>query len=465
MELLPTKEELVPITDSNTTFYECGFNTPFDTLSEKQKLQIICDIVKETIYPNPIPNPNCDIETLNGNCHTACIVARNYLENLGLSHNIKYVMVRKRKFDPDDIVSIHAILLVEANDGVTYQFDPAPYIGYKFGHVEDINKPIYEEYVEINDDMLYFINLFKEIIYLDSTNKIDRNKTLFYIKECMNSLEYKILGAYAGNALKVLLKYIDNEVLKDKINSVVLSLRPYSKVFKEKKKYQYELLIKQIKIWKEELEDLVSSNTNIKRQSELCINIVQELKMLDPSYECFKNIDGKNERLSFINPRFMYEHGFNTSVIKTSAFYLNKDKYIKDYISSRYHITGEYLTDLSKKTSYTGVSPLLFSHPLGEKCIRSLTGKSEVFLVKTDPKTILLEKKFLRESICKDMWGKEMIWYDNKPILWEPFVTNLFHATDDACEASLHYAFAYPEHQAINRFMYPNPKLLYKEKK
>lgn len=79
MELLPTKEELVPITDSHTTFYECGFNTPFDTLSEKQKLQIICDIVKETIYPNPITNPNCDIETLNGNCYTACVVARNYL--------------------------------------------------------------------------------------------------------------------------------------------------------------------------------------------------------------------------------------------------------------------------------------------------------------------------------------------------------------------------------------------------
>ena len=79
MELLPTKEELVPITDSHTTFYECRFNTPFDTLSEKQKLQIICDIVKETIYPNPITNPNCDIETLNGNCYTACVVARNYL--------------------------------------------------------------------------------------------------------------------------------------------------------------------------------------------------------------------------------------------------------------------------------------------------------------------------------------------------------------------------------------------------
>lgn len=464
MNLLPTKDELLPITLSHETFYDCGFNTPFDTLTEKQKLQIICDVIKETIYPNPKPNPENDIITLNGNCHTACIVAKNYLEQLNLANNIEYVMARKRCFDPDDIASIHGILLVEGNDGKTYQFDPTPYIGYKFGYVEDIKYPFYEEYVTINDDMMYFINLYKEIIYLDSVGKIDKNKVRFYIANCISSLEYKILGAYAGNALKTLLKYIEEPLLKDKIYNVVISLRPYSKIFKQKKEYQLELLKKQILLWQEELNDLISSNDNIKRQSELCINIVQELKMLNSNYECFRNVNGVDVRLSFMNPRFMYEHGFNTSVIKTSAFYLKKDQYIKNYMSSKYYCTGEYLTDLSKPTKYTGVKPLLFSHPLGETCIRSLTGPSEVFLIKKDPETLLTEKRYLRETICGNMWGKKFIWFDSKPILWDPFVTNLIHASDNACESALHYAFSYPEHQSINRFMYPNPKLLYKRK-
>lgn len=355
MNLLPTKDELLPITLSYATFYDCGFNTPFDTLSEKQKLQIICDIIRETVCPNPKPNPNNDIKTMNGNCHTACIVAKKYLEQLNLVKNIEYVMARKRSFNPDDIVSIHGILLIVGNDGKTYQFDPTPYIGYKFGYVEDIKYPFYEEYVTINDDMMYFINLFKEIIFLDSVNKIDKNKINFYIERCMSSLEYKILGAYAGNALKTLLKYIENPILKDKVYNVIISLRPYSKIFKKKKEYQLELLKKQTKIWQEELNDLISSNGNIKRQTELCTNIVQELKMLNPSYECFRNINGFDVRLSFMNPRFMYENGFITSVIKTSAYYLKKDQYIKNYISNKYYCTGEYLTDLSKPTKYTGV--------------------------------------------------------------------------------------------------------------
>ena len=106
---------------------------------------------------------------------------------------------------------------------------------------------------------------------------------------------------------------------------------------------------------------------------------------------------------------------------------------------------------------------MLFSHPLGETCIRSLSGDSKVLLVEADPYTIVEEKHYLRESLCHDMWNKEVMWLDGEPILWHPFVTNLVHGTDNAPEAALHYLIGNPEHQNMTRFMYPNPRLEYKK--
>lgn len=464
-ELLPKLEEIKPITNPNNTFYDCGFNTDFNNLPEQQKLQIICDIVRQTIYPNPFPNPKDDLETLNGNCHTACQVAESYLKELNLCKSVKYVMARRRKFDPEDIVSIHAILLVEGNDGNIYQFDPAPYVGYKMGVVQNINKPIYDEFVEINDDMKFYLKIFKEIIYCDYNKLFDPSKVDSYVKICLDSLQYKILGAYCGNALKVLIKYIEDPTLKDKLTKLIEKLRPYSKLNIKNKEYQKELLLKQTKEWIEELSDLKQTGTNLKRQLELSQAIIQELKMQYSDYEILRNIDGKLTRLSFINPRLLYEKGLNTIMIKTSAYYLGCEEIIRDSFTNNFNSTGEYKINLSEPTKQTGIKPMLFSHPLGETCIRSLSGDSEVLLIEADPKTILKRKKGLRELFCSNMWNKEYIWYDGKPITWDPFVTNLIHGTDNASEAALHYLIGYPEHQNMTRFMYPNPKLEYKYKK
>ena len=463
-KLLPTLEELKPIIDPNNTFYDCGFNDEFSKLSEQRKLQIICDIVKETTYPNPFPNPETELQEMNGNCHTTCIIAKKYIEELKLCKNIKYVMVRKRKFDPEDIVSIHAILLIEANDGETYQFDASPYVGYKMGTVQPIKQPIYEEYVEINEEMNRYIRLFKEIIYKHKNKTIDNKQIKEYIDKCLASLKYPILGAYSGNALKILKEYIQDEKEKNKIKKLILELRPYSKENIKNKEYQKELLNKQIKIWREELNDLIASNKNIKRQLELSQCIIQELKMQYPEYERTISINGNITKLSFINPRFLYEKGLNTIMIKTSAFFLKQEDYIEKSYTEKYHHTGEYSVNLSLPTEQTGIKPMLFSHPLGETCIRSLMGESKVILIEKDPITICKQKKALRESLCQNMWNTEQIWLDGKPIVWDPFVTNLIHGTDNAAEAALHYLIGNPEHQNMTRFMYPNPKLIYKKR-
>ncbi len=464
-DLLPKPEELKPITNPNDTFYECGFNDDFDHLKEQQKLQIICDIVRETIYPNPYPNPLKDVAEMNGNCHTACLVMKDYLKKLKLCKNVKHVMARKRKLDPDDIVSIHSILLVEGNDSHIYQIDPAPYVGYKMGQVIDMKDQIYEEYVEITPEMEYYINVYKEIIYLNTINKIDPAKVKDYLKICLESLQHKILGAYCGNALKILVRYIDNPKQKDKITKLIAKLRPYSKTNTVNKAKQKELVNKQVKLWREELKDLIASNTNFKRQLELCQCIIQELKMQYPEYEIMRNINGTDTRLSFMNPRYMYEHGLNVLMIKPSAYLLGVQDEIRDSYLEKYHHTGAYSANLALPTEQTGVKPLIFSHPLGEGCIRSFNGQSDIYLIKADPKSILTQKKYLREHYCKDLWNQELTWFDGEPILWDPYVTNLVHGTDTACEASLHYMIGNPEHQNMTRFMYPNPRLEYKFKK
>ena len=57
--LLPNQNELKPI-KNNSLFYDCGFNEDFNKLSFKTKLQVLCDIVRQSIYPCGKPNPDND---------------------------------------------------------------------------------------------------------------------------------------------------------------------------------------------------------------------------------------------------------------------------------------------------------------------------------------------------------------------------------------------------------------------
>ena len=168
---------------------------------------------------------------------------------------------------------------------------------------------------------------------------------------------------------------------------MIPKLRPYSKTNITNKEYQRELINKQIKIWKEELDDLKGNSKEIKRQLELCQCIIQELKMQYPEYEITRNINGVDTKLSFINPRFMYEKSLNTIMIKPSAYLLGCQEEIKDDLLSKYHPTGAYTVNLSLPTEQTGVEPLIFSHPLGESNARSFTGQSDIILVKAGPES------------------------------------------------------------------------------
>lgn len=462
MNLLPEKDELLPITNSKSTFYDCGFNSDFEQLLFEKKLQVLCDIVRQTIYPNVAPNPDNDVINLDGNCYTASKVLKKYLEELNVGNNIRQVLCRQRKFDPEDISSLHSILLVDSDDNETYQVDPSPFAGYKYGSVVNIkHNKIYNDCQIVNEEVEYYLYELRKIVYLDSINMIDKNNIKHYLKIFNTCAKYRILDDYVAKTMNIIIKYLDSVYDMQKMKEKILKLKPYSKSNAEKLQYQRSLLNAQLDKWLEELNDLKLGDLSYRRQLELAINITQEIKRYDSSFERFVNIDGESKRLSFVNPRYLYEKNLNTVMIKPSAYFIEKEKTIKSsFVENFGNFYAEYYIDLSKATELLNIKPMLFSHPCGEEYVRPMTGLSNIMLFKGYSFEINDLKRMCRNSLCKEMWYKTIKWSDGEDILWHPFYTNLVHASDNFSEASLHFLIGYPEHQTMTRFMYPNPRLI-----
>lgn len=462
--LLPERNELLPITNDRTTFYECGFNSDFDSLTFQKKLEVVNNIIRQTILPTCRPNAVNHTETLIGNCHTAALASIEYLKYLNIGKNHRYVMGRIRPFEPDDITTTHALVLVDDEYGNTYQFDATPYVGYKFGTVSPINdERYYLEYVEVDDDVYKILYEFRNLIFLDYNGLLNESHIEHYKKILFEAMNYDILNGYVSHCAKLLSNYETNKYDKDKLMKMAFSYDLYDKmntengILRERKK---SMQLKQISIWREELEDLKNGNANFKRQLELAQMIIQEMKFIDPSYERYLYLNDKRVRFSHITPRFLYEENLTTIMIKPSAYLTNTNSYIEEEMCRGASlIAGKYTCNLALKTSETGIKPMVFSHTLGEEHIRSMNGTSEILLVDKDVEELCKTKRTLREELGKDMYFKQIMWYDGKDILWHPFVTNYIHSADNPSESSLHYLIGYPEHQLMTRFMYPNKKL------
>lgn len=458
-KLLPEKKDLVPITNPATTFYDCGFNVEFDKLDFKKKLEVVNDLVRQTILTSTTPNPNNDVNELVGNCHTAALVSIEYLKYLNVGKNHRYVFGKKRKYDPEDMTTKHALVLVDDEYGNTYQFDPAPFVGYKYGYVEKItNEKFYDHYEEIKGEKLDLLKELRTIIYNHSINNIENIDSLLYI---LNDAEkHDILNGYTSNCYNILSNYCDTKFDSDKLILKSFDLNPYDKRIKENNIYKNELKMKQIKIWQEELYELEKNNTNLKRQLELGQNIIQELKLIDNNWEKWLNIGGNKIRFSHLTPRFFYENGYNIIMIKASAYHLGVRATIRESFLKRGNgVINEYFVNLAQLTDYTNLKPMLFSHPMGDDYERSMNGTADVIMLKRPADELYVIKKRLRNELGQNILNKMVTWTDGEKILWHPFVTNLIHSTDNPSESCLHFLIAYPEHQLMTRFMFPNINL------
>lgn len=327
--LLPNIDEIKPITDTSSIFNDCGFNRPFDELSFQKRLEVINDIIRQTIYTDSRPNPINHTETMIGNCHTASLVLIKYLKHLNIGKNHRYAFSRIKPYEPDDVLTKHVIVLLEDEFDNTYQLDATPYVGYKYGSVCKLSDyRFYEEYEVVYDDTQYLLDRIRELMHADKNGLINFSNIDYYNSILYECLSYKALNGYSSHCAKILMNYEFDIDKKIEMMSIV-RLDPYSNFsddLEHKLRIKKELLYRQIKKWKEELYDLKASNTNPKRQLELLQMIVQELCFTHERYEKRVIINGKEYHLSHLTPRFFYENGtFEDSIEESMLFY--KDYY------------------------------------------------------------------------------------------------------------------------------------------
>ena len=463
--LLPKEKEILPIKEEWSTFYESGFNEEFDKISFKKKLQIVTDIIRQTILYDEFPNPELEEEKLIGDSYTASQILIKYLKELSLGDNYNCVLSIDYYLDPNQLYSTHFITLVE-NNNIIYQLDPTPTTGYKCGQVEEIdNNKFYNTYIELSEESNYYLNIIRTIMY-NINNKTINDKL---IKKYLNIIEEipkdDILNGFIYKCLYSLYKKSKSNYLKEYIFNKYLNKLNDDYYIKDDLLYKNKDSYKQIKYLKEELKTLINEDNNYKRQLEISQLIVSELIKYNKQYD--KKLIINNKKISFtnINPRLFLENGLNVVLLKPSSYKSKTDSIIKNkYLENEETIQGEYFPNLGKPSEILGLKPMRLFHPCGYKYERSMYGPGDLFLVKQKADDIKNIKKELRKILANDYKNKSTTWYDKEEIYWDPEILNLVHTTDDPSEASLHYLAAYPEYQVMTRFMYPNPKLKVLEK-
>ena len=93
IKYLPQIKDIEPIVGTRSTFGETIFCKQFSLLNNKEKLEIMCSLVKQTMIYNKYPNPATEFIDLIGDDYTAAVVLSNYLDSVDLFPRKKIVMV------------------------------------------------------------------------------------------------------------------------------------------------------------------------------------------------------------------------------------------------------------------------------------------------------------------------------------------------------------------------------------
>lgn len=466
-QLLPSKNELLPIVNDWETFYDSAFNDSFDNLSFKKKLQMLVDIVRETVLYEEFPNPFEEEDKLIGDSYTACKILVNYLYKMGIGSNYRIVLTPDSIFDKNPSISTHYIVLVEYKEKI-YQADCTPSIGYKRGQVEEIGvNNFYDYYISLNNSSIESLDYVRTLLYKISNENINDDLIYNYINYLKLIQNDPITNGYVYKCLNLLYAKATNTLLKQKIkkfaDEFLLQKINEERILKDGIFFADNHSYEYIKLLKEELDTLVREDKNYRRQLEIAQFIMYEIIKYNKEYD--KKLILNNRKVSFMNitPRLFLHTGFNVVLLKPSAYKANVDLIIKNRFS-RDNFIGEYYPNLGKKSELLGLMPMRLFHPVGYKYERSMYGPGDLFLIKAKAEEIKKIKKELRNSLAKEFDNKIVEWYDGGNILWDSRILNLVHTTDDPCEAGLHYLAGYPEYQVMTRFMYPNPNLSKLEK-
>ena len=439
--LLPRLDELFVITGHRNTFGDSKLQKNFLNLNFETKLQIVADLIRQTMLITDIPNPQCEFKEMKGDSYTASIVAINYMKECKIGFNHTLVLATKKPFQIHADGENNFVILVSDEHSNCYQVDCTPTIGYCHGKVRKIEDGLfYSNYYYLDNNYVELLQKIRQLIYDISISKVED----IQIKLDQN-------------------KYLIQEIKKyDVFENYILLLEQISNknFFRDNKKKNLKLVLVQIEIWKSELSDLISKNENIERQVELAQWINHEYLKYFPEKCKTTIINGRKVNFTELTPRFFFEEQLNCVIIKPSTYYINKSEVVKKNLIGKKNTYGEYLSVLGGR-SKNGIRIMYDFHPDGYKYERSMLGPCDIMLVHEHAKKLQERKAKIREELLNEMKYKIVNWFDNKPFYWDPIIANFIHTTDNSCEVACHYLSAFPEYQIMNRFMYPNPKLIY----
>lgn len=450
--LLPKIDDLEPIVDSRQTFSETPFIRDFYKLDDAEKLQILADIVRQTMIYEKIPNPLIEKELLIGDDYTSSKIFIDYLKSLNLFNDAQLVLVSNRKnIDIDSFYGCHFSVLVNGINNKTYLVDTTPDIGYGFGEVNELsNRDLYNKYIALDSNIMNIIDIIRDDMY-------DISKGIYNDKQIDN---YKIIRKFFSNEVfdGLLLKYYNCVFMSnfDKLKKI-MKIDFHDRVDNINSTYlQNELYkIKTIKTWQELLKKMTIESSNLKEQQRIAQYICSELK-LSRKIE----INGNLIKLNHITPRLLWENGYNVVIIKSSAFLMGIQASCEDYIvSKRKDIISSYMCNMGEKNMF-GLRPMAYFHPHGLKYEFQMNGPNKVILVSDNAKELNERKHYIRDNATRIIQNRLVNWFNGEKVLWDTNLnTNLVHSTDDAVEASIHLLSGYPEYQSFTRFNYPNPVL------
>lgn len=455
--LLPKVEDLAPIVDSRLTFSDTPFIREFYKLDEREKLQILTDIVRQTMIYDPIPNPKLEKTSLVGDDYTSSLVFIDYINSLGLFKNTQLVLVsNKKNIDMDNYFDCHFSVIVKDINNREYLVDTTPDIGYGIGEVTDLRKKdLYNKYIFIDDELKTVIDVIRNDMYdiksgLYKDSQIENYKKIRKIlsKDIFNGLLKKYYNCIIKSRHEELKKIIRVD-FQSKINDINdMSLRNgFNKV-------------SVIKEWHDSLKNMTDNCSDYRKQQKLAQLICSEANMMKTI-----NINGIDIELNHITPRLLWEYGYNVVILKSSSYLVGIEASCEDYmIPKRGKIINSYMTNLGAKNIY-GLRPMAYFHPHGLIYEFQMDGPNKVILVDEKCNKINERKRYLRNNMAQVIQNHFVNWFNGEKIMWDTSLnTNLVHTTDDALEASIHLLAGYPEYQSFTRFNYPNP-VLRKEKR
>lgn len=455
--LLPKIDDLEPIVDSRQTFSETPFIRDFYKLDDDEKLQILADIVRQTMIYEKNPNPLIEKELLIGDDYTSSRVFMDYLKSLNLFKEVQLVIVsNKKNIDINNFYDCHFSVLINGINNKTYLVDTTPDIGYGFGEVNDLSsRDLYNKYIVLDSDIIFVIDTIRNDMYdisrdIYNDKQIDNYKIIkkFFLNEVFDGLLLKYYNCVNKSNFDKL-KTIARIDFNDRINCIK-SIHLQNELNK----------MKVIQSWYETLQNMTRENSNLKEQQRVAQYICSESK-LSRTIE----INGNLIKLNHITPRLLWEHGYNVVVIKSSAYLMGIQASCEDFvISKRKNIINSYMCNMGEKNMF-GLRPMAYFHPHGLKYEFQMNGPNKVILVSENAKELNVKKHYIRNNMTRVIQNHFVNWFNGEKVLWDTNLnTNLVHTTDDSIEACIHLLSGYPEYQLFTRFNYPNP-VLRKEKR